>query len=347
MSEPSDAVPPSALELRGLSVSYGGVRALSEVDLHVAPGQVLALLGPSGSGKSTLLRTVAGFISPEAGEVWLGGERVASPQAAVPPELREVAMVFQNYALWPHLDALDTVAYPFRRRGEPRDRARAEARAILERLQVGHLAHRRPAELSGGEQQRVGLARALARQARVNLFDEPTAHLDTHVRQVFLSELLARRRDTGATAVYATHDAEEALGVADRVALLAGGRVVQVGDPQEVYQRPVGQWAARLTGTASVLTTPAGPELVRPEWARLGGDRIARVRDVWFRGPHTDYLLETAEGSLVLREAGTPRHERDDQVGWSLLQSWPLEGSADGHASSSAAVPPRTGPVAE
>ena len=176
---------------------------------------------------------------------------------------------------------------------------------------------------------------------------EPTAHLDTHVRQVFLSELLARRRDTGATAVYATHNAEEALGVADRVALLTAGRVVQVGDPQEVYQRPVDQWAARLTGTTSVLATSAGPQLVRPEWARLGGDRVARVGDVWFRGPHTDYLLETAEGSLVLREAGPPRHERDDRVGWGLLHSWPLDGAEQAQASSSAAVPPRTGPVAE
>ena len=132
-------------------------------------------------------------------------------------------MVFQNYALWPHLSAVDTVAYPARRRGAGRAQARAEALEILDRLRIAHLADRRPAELSGGEQQRVGLARALARRPSLYLFDEPTAHLDTHVRGVFLEELVARQRDSGAAAVYATHDAEEALGLADRVALLRDG----------------------------------------------------------------------------------------------------------------------------
>jgi ABC-type Fe3+/spermidine/putrescine transport system ATPase subunit len=312
------------LELRDLSVRYGGSPALSDVHLRLAPGEMLALLGPSGSGKSTLLHTVAGFNAPHTGEVWLDGVRVATPAHAEPPERRGVAMVFQNYALWPHLNALDTVAYPARRRGVSRARARREALAILERLQVAHLAHRHPSELSGGEQQRVGLARALARDASVYLFDEPTAHLDTHVRAMFLHELLRRRRDTGAAALYATHDAEEALGVADRVALLAGGRVVQVGTPEEVYHRPVDLWAARLTGPASMLDTTAGRVLVRPDWACLGGDRTARVSEVWFRGPHSDYLLETGRGDLLLREPGRPRHVRGDRVGWTLRQSWPL-----------------------
>jgi iron(III) transport system ATP-binding protein len=317
-------MPVDALELRGLSVAYHGTLALDSVDLRVAAGEMLALLGPSGSGKSTLLHAVAGFHAPIAGEIRLGGEQVASPGGGMPPERRGVAMVFQNYALWPHLTALDTVAYPARRRGAPRDEARREAMTILERLQVAHLAHRRPAELSGGEQQRVGLGRALARRALLYLFDEPTAHLDTHVRAVFLEELLSRRRETGAAAVYATHDAEEALGVADRVALLAGGRLVQVGTPEEVYHRPVDLWAARLTGAGSVLTGPAGPLLVRPGWARLGGERTARLADVWFRGPHSDYLLDTGEGRLLVREPGPPRHARGDRVGWTLDSAWPL-----------------------
>jgi ABC-type Fe3+/spermidine/putrescine transport system ATPase subunit len=317
-----------ALELRGLSVSYDGTTALSDVHLTVAAGEMVALLGPSGSGKSTLLHTVAGFHAPRAGEVWLGGQRIAGPEGGEPPERRGVAMVFQNYALWPHLTALDTVAYPARRRGLRRSAARAEAMAILERLQVAHLAHRRPSELSGGEQQRVGLGRALARRAALYLFDEPTAHLDTHVRGVFLEELLTRRRESGSAAVYATHDAEEALGVADRVALLASGRVVQVGTPEEVYRRPMDLWAARLTGPASVLTGPRGSVLVRPEWARLEGDRTAVVDDVWFRGPHSDYLLDTDAGRLLVREPGPPRHLPGETVAWSLLESWPLDGSA-------------------
>jgi len=332
-------MPSDALELRGLSVSYDGTPALTEVDLRVAAGEMLALLGPSGSGKSTLLHTVAGFNPLQAGEVWLGGRRVAGPDGGHPPEERGVAMVFQNYALWPHLTALDTVAYPGRRRGLRKTEARQEAMAILERLQVAHLAHRRPAELSGGEQQRVGLGRALARHAALYLFDEPTAHLDTHVRGVFLEELLTRRRESGAAALYATHDAEEALGVADRVAVLAAGQVVQVGTPEDVYHRPVDLWAARLTGPASVLAGPAGPLLVRPEWARLVGDRSARVEDVWFRGPHSDYLLETDQGRLLVRAPGPPRHRRGDATAWSLQESWALGAETTGQRSSSAAGP--------
>src|SRR3954447_4701486 len=146
-----------ALELDGVSVGYGRDAVLLGVSLRVEPGQVLALLGPSGSGKTTLLHAVAGFLSPATGVISIGGEPVAGDGRFVPPERRRVGLVFQNYALWPHLSALDTVAYPVRRRGAGRDEARAEARAVLDRLGVGHLADRRPAELSGGEQQRVGL----------------------------------------------------------------------------------------------------------------------------------------------------------------------------------------------
>ena len=331
-----------ALELRDLSVRYGKVPALSGVNLEVAAGEVLALLGPSGSGKSTLLHAVAGFHPPHTGEVWLNGRRVASPTRWEPPERRELAMVFQNYALWPHLSALDTVAYPARRRGESRSGARVEALRILDRLRIAHLADRHPAELSGGEQQRVGLARALARRAALYLFDEPTAHLDTHVRGVFLEELLVRQRDTGAAALYATHDAEEALGLASRVALMAAGRVIQVGTPEQVYSQPVDEWAARLTGHASVITVNGGPVLVRPEWATLGGDRSARVGQVWFRGAHTDCLLDTDQGRLLVREPGSPSCRPGDQVTWTLRRTWPLrnvEDQRDTQVPSSAAGP--------
>ncbi len=317
------------LEVRNLTVDYEGATAVDDVSLRLCRGEVLALLGPSGSGKSTLLHTVAGFRPPTRGEVWLKGRQVATAQSAEPPERRDVAVVFQSYALWPHLSALDTVAYPIRRRGSGRRVARAEALDILDRLRIGHLADRRPAELSGGEQQRVGLARALAREASLYLFDEPTAHLDTHVRGVFLDELVVRREATGAGGLYATHDAEEALGLADRVALLAAGRVVQVGTPAQVYEQPLDRLAAELTGHASVLIDPEGsPVMVRPEWASLGGDRSARVRGVWFRGPRSDYLLETARGRLLIREPGPPAHMRGDQVTWSLHRSWPLPGNS-------------------
>ena len=203
---------PDALDVRGLTVAYGPTTVLDSVNLSVGEGEVLALLGPSGSGKSTLLNAIAGFISIRSGEIALGTRLVATPNRADPPERREVAFVFQDYGLWPHLTALDTVAYPLRRRGVRKEAARAQAQQILDRLGIGTLADRKPAQLSGGEQQRVGLGRALARQAVLYLFDEPTAHLDAHLRDVFLGVIAARRRETGAAAIYATHDAAEALG---------------------------------------------------------------------------------------------------------------------------------------
>ena len=362
---------PDVLEVRDLTVDYDGVTAVDDVSFRVRRGEVLALLGPSGSGKSTLLHTVAGFRPPTSGEVWLQGRRVATSQRAEPPERRDVAVVFQSYALWPHMSALDTVAYPIRRRGSSRRTARDEALEILDRLRIAHLADRRPAELSGGEQQRVGLARALARQASLYLFDEPTAHLDTHVRGVFLDELVVRREATGAGGLYATHDADEALGLADRVALLNAGRLVQIGTPQQVYAEPVDVWAARLTGPASVLqaavvdadegrgsmavavagtvvtvdgpaaTPPLGEVglLVRPGWAHLGGELKGRLRAVRFRGPHSDHVVETAAGEVLIREPGPPRHAAGDDVTWKLARCWPLNPDVATQRSPAAAQP--------
>jgi ABC-type sugar transport system ATPase subunit len=235
-----------------------------------------------------------------------------------------MAFVFQDYGLWPHLTAVDTVAYPLRRRGVDRATARVQAKDMLDRLGISELADRKPAELSGGEQQRVGLGRALARHAALYLFDEPTAHLDAHLRDVFLGEIAARRRETAAAAIYATHDAAEALGLADRVALLVAGRVIQAGTPQQVYAEPVSGAAAKLTGPASILSTPSGALLVRPDWVRFGGDRAGVVVDVWFRGSHTDYALLTADGELLVRSLAGPTYERGEQITWSLDRAWPL-----------------------
>jgi ABC-type sugar transport system ATPase subunit len=316
------------LEVYDLVVAYGGTTALCGVTLDAAPGEVLALLGPSGSGKSSLLHAVAGFLEPTAGRIALAGTPVSGDGRIVPPERRDVAVVFQNYALWPHLSALDTVAYPARRRGVGRAQARDEAREALERLRIGHLAGRKPAELSGGEQQRVGLARALVRRPSLYLFDEPTAHLDAHVRAVFLQELADRRRESGAAAVYATHDAEEALGLADRVGLLHQGRLVQVGTPQQVYAEPVDLFAARLTGPASLIDAPdgSGTVLVRPEWARLGGPLEGTLLAVRFQGPHSDHLVGSPLGEVLIREPGPPRCRVGEPVRWTLQRSWPLAG---------------------
>jgi ABC-type Fe3+/spermidine/putrescine transport system ATPase subunit len=304
-----------AVEAHDVAVSYGTTPALRSVDLTVAPGETVALLGPSGSGKTTLLYALAGFLPLAGGRIELCGSEVGTPDRTVPPERRPVAMVFQHYGLWPHLDALDTVAYPLRRSGLGADEARGRARELLGQLRIQPLAGRRPAELSGGEQQRVGLARALARRPQVYLLDEPTAHLDAELKRDLQSELRARIHADDAAAVHATHDVDEALAVADRLVLLRAGEVVQVGTPVEVYERPVDDWAATLTGPASFVDGWHGsPEdgrfLVRPDWVRLDGQDgpiAATVGEVLYRGTHTDYRLATAMGSVFVRELGPPR----------------------------------------
>lgn len=346
-----------ALTCVDLAVGYDGSPVLAGIDLTVAPGEVVALLGPSGSGKSTLLHAVAGFLPVLAGEIRLCGRAVATVRRALPPERRDIGMVFQSYALWPHLSVVDTVAYPMRRRGVPAARARADALALLERLQIEHLADRRPAALSGGEQQRVGLARALARGAALYLLDEPTAHLDTHLRAAFQLEMSARQRATGAAALYSTHDAAEALGLADRVALVGGGRLVQVGTPQEVYARPASVWAARLTGPVSVLTAvvtsttrdtvglrvggvevraacaggsaPSGDGtprkvLLRPDWTSAGGPLRGPIEAVAFRGPYTDHIVAMGTDRVLVRRPGPPQHRIGELFSWTVDRAWVL-----------------------
>jgi ABC-type Fe3+/spermidine/putrescine transport system ATPase subunit len=353
---PSSSPRPPALRCRSLTVTLGSEPVLRGLDLTVEPDQVMALLGPSGSGKTTLLHTVAGFIEPSAGELWLGGRRVAGVRRGDPPERRDVGMVFQQYALWPHLTALQTVAYPLRRRRVPAAIADRQAMELLERMDIGHLAGRRPAELSGGQQQRVGLARALARGAGLYLLDEPTVHLDAALRTVFQEEFIERRKATGAAALYATHDAAEALAVADRVALIRQGGVMQTGTPVEVYERPVDLWAAQLTGPASVLevqvhrtaastvaaviagvpvvvaqgeggsgSAARAAVLVRPGWAALGGSIPGTIRQVWYRGAHTDYRLDSPAGPVIIRQDGSPRARAGERVSWTLQRGWIID----------------------
>jgi ABC-type Fe3+/spermidine/putrescine transport system ATPase subunit len=342
-----------AVACRGVSIAYGSTLVVPELDLEVRRGEMVALLGPSGSGKTTMLSALAGFIPIRSGEILIGGRAVASARRHEPPERRDVAVVFQGYALWPHLSALETVAYPIRRRGVAAPEAHRQAAEILDRLGIGWLADRRPSELSGGEQQRVGLGRALAREASIYLFDEPTAHLDAALRDRLQVEIADQRRRSGAAAIYATHDTAEALAMADRVVLVRDGRIVQEGPPATVYERPVDLWAARLTGPASIIKIRIVDErdgqaqldvagssqtaavatggqrirgdvraVVRPDWVRLGGEIPAQVDIVAFRGTHTDYQLATAAGTVGVRAGGTPTVRRGDVVGWSLDRAW-------------------------
>jgi ABC-type Fe3+/spermidine/putrescine transport system ATPase subunit len=340
----------SALTIRGLTVVLGDVIVLDSLDLDVMSGETVALLGPSGSGKTTLLYAVAGLLAPDSGTVEIGGVEMTP---AIGPEDRSIGMVFQNYALWPHLDARATVAYPLVRRGIAHDDAARRAEELLDLVGIGGLGDRLPDQLSGGQQQRVGLARALAAEPALHLFDEPTAHLDAGVRQALQAELVAQRKRTGAAGLYTTHDAAEAMAVADRVAVLRDGRIVQIGTPAEIYDRPGDEWVAALTGPVSVIDALLGDEergeidlllagfdvrvtggtsvapgecrlVVRPDWAMLGGPISGTVEALRFDGPHTDYTIAYDGGRVVIRRAGAPALAIGDSTGWGVTKAWAI-----------------------
>ena len=231
---------------------FGRVEALRGVDLAVEPGELVAVLGASGSGKSTLLRAIAGLEPPDGGRVLIDGD----DQADVPPPRRGVAMVFQSFALFPHLSVERNIGFGLRARREPdvAERAREAARIV----RLDGLLGRRPAELSGGERQRVALARALAARPRVLLLDEPLSNLDAQLRASTRTEIRRLQERTGVTTLYVTHDQDEALALGHRVAVLREGRVEQVGTPDDIWERPASTWVARFVGTPpmNVLRAP-------------------------------------------------------------------------------------------
>ena len=231
------------LTFEDVSRSYGEVIALDHVDLDIAPAEILCLLGPSGCGKSTLLRVAAGVERPTSGRVLLDGQEVAGPETYVPPERRGIGLMFQDFALFPHLSILDNVAFGLKSFG--RSEARAQARGALERVGLVHYAGEYPHILSGGEQQRVALARAIAPRPSVLLMDEPFSGLDPALREKMREETLAILHETRATSIVVTHDAEEAMRMGDRVALMRKGRIVQTGKALELYRAPKDIFAAR------------------------------------------------------------------------------------------------------
>jgi iron(III) transport system ATP-binding protein len=242
-----------ALALDGVRRRFGARTAVDGVTLDVSPGELFAVLGPSGSGKTTLLRLIAGFEDPDAGSVTLGGRTVAGDGAWVEPEHRGVGLVPQGDALFPHLTVGENVAF-----GVRRDRDRATR--ALELVGLAHRAGSHPGELSGGERQRVALARALAPGPTLVLLDEPFSSLDAALRGRLRRDVVDILRASGATGVLVTHDQEEALGLADRVALMRDGRVVQCASPTELYWRPADAWVARFLGEVNVLAADLGPD---------------------------------------------------------------------------------------
>ncbi|HEU4451243.1 MAG TPA: ABC transporter ATP-binding protein [Gaiellaceae bacterium] len=308
---------PTMIRLERVSKRFGPVRAVEAASLQVGTGEFVALLGPSGCGKTTLLRLIAGFEVPDAGVVRIGDEVVAGG-AWVPPERRHVGMVFQDYALFPHLTVARNTGYGLARRGRE-----ARVREALELVGLAGLADRYPHELSGGQQQRVALARALAPEPAVVLLDEPWSNIDPLLRASMRDELAAILRATGVTVLLVTHEQEEAFSLADRVALMREGEIVQAGAPEDVYYRPATRWAAEFVGAANVLPgrladglvetlvgrfpapngdAPGDVEvLVRPELLELavdpGGAGEVVCRE--FRGHDVFYRVRLDDGTTI------------------------------------------------
>jgi iron(III) transport system ATP-binding protein len=231
----------------------GGAHAVREVTFGIEPGTFLVLLGPSGSGKTTLLRTIAGIERVTSGSITIGGRLVAGGRTHRPPEQRDLSMVFQDYALWPHLTVNDNVAFALRRRGHSRAACRQLALLMLERVGLDRLADRYPGQLSGGEQQRVALARALVGDTGLLLCDEPLSNLDADLRERMRVEIASLVREVGATTIYITHDQQEAFALADQVGVMSKGELVQLGSPEAVYATPSTRFVARFTGLAGEL----------------------------------------------------------------------------------------------
>ncbi|MET1026743.1 MAG: ABC transporter ATP-binding protein [Dongiaceae bacterium] len=239
----------SRVSLQGVSKSYDGRRAVSDLSLDVSTGEFLAILGPSGSGKTTAMRLIAGFETPDEGEVLIAGKNVTF----LPAEKRDVNTVFQSYALFPHLTVLENVSYGPRMRGFSRQARHAKAYELLELVHLRDVANRHPHELSGGMQQRVALARALANEPAVLLLDEPLGALDRKLRAEMQRELRRVQSELAATFIYVTHDQDEAFGMADRLAVMRDGRFEQIGTPSEVYDRPANAWVALFVGSANTF----------------------------------------------------------------------------------------------
>jgi iron(III) transport system ATP-binding protein len=326
----------SHVRVRGLSKSFGAIEAVRELNLEIERGELMAVLGPSGCGKTTLLRVIAGFEQPDAGCVVVSDEVVSGPGRTIPPEKRRVGMVFQDYALFPHLSVEGNVAFGLSNR--PREERDALTRRTLELVGLQHKARTNVHELSGGERQRVALARALAPEPELVLLDEPFSSLDATLRGGLRREVELILRDAEATALLVTHDQEEALSLADRVAVMRDGQIVQVGPPVEVYGEPATRWAAQFVGEVNVLSgvargggvetdlgvfdlrAPASGSVqvaVRPEQLELraDGNGNAEVVAREFRGHDVLYRLRHEGGkTLLVQLPSLQLHEVGDSV---------------------------------
>ncbi len=334
-----------ALECVGLSKSLGDKIVLNNLDVSVAPGEVVALVGASGSGKSTLLRAIAGLLSPDQGAIRIEGGTVWSPRGEVAAENRNVGLVFQDYALWPHMSVRQNLSFGLEVRGLKRLEIDHRIDHALRITQLKPFADRRPSQLSGGQQQRVAIARCLAMRPRLLLLDEPLSNLDAALRDDLRSEMMRLVRSEGMTAVYVTHDQVEAMAVSDRLAVMDRGEIVQLAAPEEVYTRPINSFVARFLGGFSLINgtvssdrfavdgsgtslrhsskacSGSGLLVVRPEDGRPAGefpgnDLAGEVLDSAFQG--RCWRLHLKVGSDLVRIDWPKPEQRGSTLAFSL-----------------------------
>ena len=259
----------ASVEFQRVSKSFGEFRAVRELDLAIGDGEFVCLLGPSGCGKTTSLRMIAGLETPTSGKILIGGQDVTN----LHPKDRRISMVFQDYALYPHMNLFDNIAYPLKVRGEPVAKRRARAQEVADVLKIGDLLDRLPSQISGGQQQRTSLARALVYPSRVYLFDEPLSNLDAKLRLEARGFLNHLQRDMGMTAVYVTHDQAEAMALATRIAVMNKGEIVQYAPPIEIYRRPATTFVANFVGNPPMNLVPV-ETVIADRQVRLRADGI-------------------------------------------------------------------------
>jgi spermidine/putrescine ABC transporter ATP-binding subunit len=287
------------IHIDSVSKRFGAVTAVDDVDLEVRENEFFALLGPSGCGKTTLLRMLAGFETPDAGRLLLDGHDLVG----VKPYRRPLNMMFQSYALFPHMTVLENVTYGLKMEGVRKDEARSRATTALEQVRLGEVGSRRPAQLSGGQRQRVALARALVKSPRVLLLDEPLSALDRQIRGEMQLELKRLQHEVGITFIVVTHDQEEAMTMADRIALMRDGRVEQVGAPDTLYEAPATRFVASFLGDANLFPGRVSGSTVGP-WT-VGPERREAARAAGL-GDDDEALVVVRPERLRLTPAGTP-----------------------------------------
>ncbi|MFM7491683.1 MAG: ABC transporter ATP-binding protein [Actinomycetota bacterium] len=298
------------IEIRNLTKSFGAVRAVDGVDLDIHAGEFLTLLGPSGSGKTTVLRMIAGFETPDSGSVQLNGVDITY----LPPYERDVNTVFQDYALFPHMDVISNIEYGLRVKGVAKDERRQKALKALEQVRLSGYESRKPNQLSGGQRQRVALARALVNRPSVLLLDEPLGALDLKLRQQMQIELKELQREVGITFIFVTHDQEEALTMSDRIAVFDKGRIQQLDKPSAIYERPTNEFVAGFVGISNLISGAAaqailgksGTFTVRPEKIHIGKPQSnmrsaeGLIKEVEYLGPSTRFLVQLDAGVTLM-----------------------------------------------